>query len=427
MRGMPCFVVGRSVRSRAQELGRSLDYHDFRWLVLGQFGRGYAQWTQVTALPPIALGLGGSPSDVGLLWAMQFGPILLLAPFGGALADRYRRSRLLAGLHVVLATVAVTTAVALMLGAVGVGYLLVSALAFGLVTAVEMPVRQSLVADLVPSSHLGNGIALHQAAFNVTRIGGPVATTTILLLVGPAPSMAVGAIASLAAAVSLRRAALGHDQREQQPSSPAGTRGGRSAVVGIVTAWATPTIRRVLVLIAITSALGMSFQSVIAVHLDDVLHLAPAVHGYAIGAIGVGTLVGSVSAAGRPGTMQALWVAAAVLCSLVVVFALSPSLPAILAVCALVGCAYGIVAAFANFLVQAAAEPHIRGRVIGTYLAALNGSLAIGSLMYGVAAETAGTTTVMLMGGAGGVLGLLIASVLFGGLPRRLLSAPRGS
>lgn len=394
-------------RSGVEGFGRSLAYADFRRLVVGQCGRGYAQWTQVTALPPIALSLHGSASEIGLIWALQFGPILFLAPFGGVIADRYHRSSVLALLHATLALVALTTATVVVARIASMQYLLASALAFGLATAFEMPVRQSLVADLVPPSDLRNAVALHQAAFNVTRVVGPLVTTTVVLLAGPPMAIVCGASASIIAAVALRAAARRHDTvRDLRPRVV-----GRPRIAeGIVAARASGTIRVVLALVAITAALGMSFQSIIAVYLVQNLRIAPAAHGFVIAAIGVGTLSGSLASAGRPGTERTLWIAAIALCLTVAAFALAPGFVVIIIVATGIGCTYGAVAATANFLVQASVQPQVRGRVLGIYLATLNGALAVGSYGYGIAAGVLGTEPTILAGGAVGAAAL--ASVL---------------
>ncbi|MGH2356915.1 MAG: MFS transporter, partial [Candidatus Limnocylindria bacterium] len=164
-------------------LGRgfvALGVRNYRLYWSGQVVSLVGTWMQQVSLPWLVLALGGSPLQLGLVAAFQFLPAGLLAPFGGVVADRVDKRRLLLATQVAAMLQAATLFALTATGVVQIPMVMACALWLGLVNAVDMPVRQSLAADLVPRPILPNAIALNSMAFNSARVIGPALAGVII-------------------------------------------------------------------------------------------------------------------------------------------------------------------------------------------------------------------------------------------------------
>ncbi|MEA2650628.1 MAG: hypothetical protein QOI85_349, partial [Chloroflexota bacterium] len=161
----------------------ALSIRNYRLYWWGQVVSLIGTWMQQVSLPWLVLALGGSPLQLGFVAVLQFGPALILAPFGGVVADRIDKR------HALIATQAAASVQALVLfvmvatGVVEIWMVMVMAFALGIVNAVDMPMRQALAADLVPRHLLHNAIALNSMAFNGARVVGP-ALAGVIIAVG---------------------------------------------------------------------------------------------------------------------------------------------------------------------------------------------------------------------------------------------------
>ena len=146
----------------------AMRHPNYRRFWFGQIGSLVGAWMQSVALPWLVLQLGGSPLQLGLVMAFMFGPSLFLAPLGGVLADRVDKRRMLIAVNAVAMIQASTLFVLALTGVVEIWHVYLLALVAGFVNAVEMPVRQAFVAELVPREDLVNAIALSSTSFNLS-------------------------------------------------------------------------------------------------------------------------------------------------------------------------------------------------------------------------------------------------------------------
>ncbi|MGH2604775.1 MAG: MFS transporter, partial [Dehalococcoidia bacterium] len=138
---------------------RALRHADFRLIWLGQIARGTSQWMQVTTVPLYVLRAGGGAFELGIVAALQFLPVMVLAPLGGAAADRVPKRVVLIVAQVVLAAQALVLALTTLTATDTLLPVFVLSFVFGVANAIEMPFRQTFVAELLPASDLLNGIA----------------------------------------------------------------------------------------------------------------------------------------------------------------------------------------------------------------------------------------------------------------------------
>jgi MFS family permease len=150
----------------------SFRVRNYRLYWSGQVVSLIGTWMQQVSLPWLVLALGGEPFQLGVVAALQFGPAMVLAPFGGVLADRIDKRRALVVTQLVAMGQAATLFALAITGTITIPHVFALALVLGLINAVDMPVRQSLAADLVPREVLPNAIALNSMAFNSARVVG---------------------------------------------------------------------------------------------------------------------------------------------------------------------------------------------------------------------------------------------------------------
>src|SRR5439155_17225871 len=163
---------------------RSLHYRDFRLLWLSTLFMSAGQWIQQVTLGWLAYQLTGSAFMLGAINGVRSFPMLILGPLGGVAADRIERKRLLVGTQVVLVASAFALALVISAGHLRVWHLFAFTAVTGVAWAFMMPVRQSLVPNLVPEQHLMNALALNSAGFNATRIIGPMAAGLMIAKLG---------------------------------------------------------------------------------------------------------------------------------------------------------------------------------------------------------------------------------------------------
>lgn len=330
------------------------------------------------------------------MWGFQIGPVLVLAALGGVIADRFGKSRSLIPLHAGLGLVQLLLALFATRSGIGLSAIIATAGAYGVLAGVEMPVRQSLISELVPASALGRAVALHQTAFNLTRMVSPVLAVAVMAAAGPQLSFLIGAITSTLAA-----SAFGATGRYvftspgQVPVRRRTTifRGGFAAFrSGVAVSARNPQVRAILAVIAIVSVTGTGYQAILSVHLAGSLAMDPSGYGVVLSAIGLGTLAGSAAAAVMGSRRRPrVRIVAATLLLLVVAIPLARGIGTILPLVCAAGLCYGLLTARSNAAVQGAVDRKVIGRVVGHYLAVVNGGMAISAIFYGIVADAIGT------------------------------------
>jgi len=268
-------------------------HRNFRLYWIGQIVSLVGTWMQTVSQPWLVLLLGGTPIQLGLVLALQFAPSLALAPLGGVLADRVDKRRLLLFTQSVAALQALALFGLTVTGVVQIWHIMVLALALGFVNALDMPVRQSFAAELVPREDLMNAITLNSASFNLARVIGPAVAGITLAFFGPAFNFAINAVSYLSVLAALRlmdpSAMLRVPIPELRPSIRS------SLAEGIRYAVRTPTVLWPLVLLAGLGTFGMNFQTLLPLFARYTLHLDADGFGALFAAMGVGSLIGSIT------------------------------------------------------------------------------------------------------------------------------------
>jgi MFS family permease len=385
----------------------ALGVRNYRLYWSGQVVSLIGTWMQMVSLPWLVLALGGSPIQLGLVALLQFGPALLLAPFGGVVADRIDKRHALMATQVGASAQALILVVLTATGVVEIWMVMTMALWLGLVNAVDMPLRQSIAADLVPRHMLANAIALNSMAFNSARVVGPAVAGVIIAVgtqitgsatAGVAVNLGVNTLTYSAVLVSLwrmnPREIRQHERPEQHPPVLDSLREGVSYAVR------TPLVLWSLVLLGGIAAFGFNFQILLPLFATGVLDLGADGYGALFAALGVGSLAGSLTLAfmRERRAIPLMFVGGVVFSLLLVGIALSRSVW--FAAPLVIGAGYFsmLMINTINATVQANVSDALRGRVMSLYVTVFAGSAPLGGLFAGAVAEAWGSPAAFAAG-----------------------------
>jgi MFS family permease len=386
---------------------------NYRRFVAGQSISLIGTWMQMTAQSWLVYTLTHSSTDLGLIVAAQTLPVLVLGPYGGVIADRVDKRRLMVSLQAMMGLQALVLGLLTITGSIRLWEMAVLALMLGLNNAFENPARQSFMLEMVGAEHLRNAVSLNSVLVNVARSIGPAVAGVLIATVGNGVCFLANA-ASFAAVVG---SLVTMDGRALHPSPPT-QRGPGQLRDGLRYVRRTPELAVPLVMMALAGTLAYEFQVSLPVMAKEALHTGAAGFGFMTAAMGIGAVGGGlvVAARGHIG-LPTLTLAAAAFAGALLAAALAPSLPVELAALVLAGWASVSFMSTGNSTLQLTADPSMRGRVMSLWFVAFQGSTPIGGPIIGWVIAQAGARAGL---GVGALTCLLVAVV-------GLLTIRRGS
>ena len=404
----PRAAVGRVTRRTF----RSLAVRNYRLFFLGQLVSVSGTWMQQVAQSWLVLNLTGSGLDLGVTVALQFLPMLLFGMWGGVIADRFDKRRVLIASQAAAGVLALTLW-GLVVGGV-VQLWMVYALAFllGMVHMVDMPTRHAFVTEMVGPDEVPNAVGLNSAMFNAGRLLGPAAAGAVISTAGVAPAFLVNAASYLVVMGALWAMRADELHREL----PAGGRRPGQIRDGLRYVWRNPELRSPLLLVAVVGTFGFNFQVVLPLLARYELDGGPQLYGVLTGAMALGSLLGALFAAGRGRPSRSLLVGSAVTFGVTtLVAAVAPSAVSMAVVLVVVGVAVMLFLATANATLQLNSSPVMRGRVMAVYGLVFLGSTPLGGPLLGLVSGEWGARAGMALSG-GASLAAALAAVA---VPRR--------
>jgi MFS family permease len=404
--------------TRLQSIGRvtfaSLAIPNYRRYIAGQSVSLIGTWMQMAAQSWLVLSLTGSATTLGVIVALQTLPVLLLGPYGGVVADRVDKRRLMVILQIAMGVQALVLGVLTVTGSVRLWEIGALAALLGLNNAFENPARQAFMLELVGGESLRNAVTLNSVLVNVARVIGPAVAGVLIATVGEGPCFLANAASFAAVVASL----MTLDRRAIHPSPPSGREPGQLRE-GLRYIRRRPELGVPLAMMALVGALAYEFQVTLPVMAREGLHVGATGFGFMTAAMGVGAVVGGLFVAnkGRTG-LPTLVLAASAFGVVLGLACLAPNLPTELLALALVGGASISFMSTGNTTLQLAAAPSMRGRVMSLWFVAFQGSTPIGGPIVGWVMAQAGARAGL---GLGGITCLLTA--LLGLLALRRLTA----
>jgi MFS family permease len=367
-------------------------------------------WMQRVAQDWLVLELThNSGSALGITTGLQFLPLLLFGLWGGMVADRYSKRRILMVTQTAMGGLALILGILALTHTVQIWQVYALAFGLGLATVVDNPTRQAFAAEMVGRGGMANAIALNSAVFNLARIAGPAVAGLVISAVGTPAAFLVNAASYAAVLIGLKLMRPSELHVVQRPPRAKGQL--REAMVYVKQ---RPALWMTMVLIFFVSTFGMNFQVTNALMSRQVFHTSAAAFGLASTMFAVGALGGALLAARRGRPTMALLLATALAFSLLeVVTGLMPTFWLFVIVLVPTGLALLTLTTATNSATQLGTTAEMRGRVMGLYMLVFLGGTPIGSPLVGWAAEVFGPRMSMIAGGVISVVATVIVGVLY--------------
>jgi MFS family permease len=359
-------------------------------------------WMQMTAQAWLVLTLTHSSTALGVVIALQTLPVLLLTPYGGVIADRGDKRRIMIALQSAMGVQALILGLLTVTGNVRVWEIGLLALLLGVNNAFENPARQSFMLEMVGSTHLRNAVSLNSVLVNVARTVGPAVAGILIATVGDGVCFLVNAASFVAVVTSL----VIMDRTALTPSPPAPRAKGQLRE-GFAYIRRTPDLAIPLLMMGVVGCLTYEFQVTLPVMASRGLHAGATGFGFMTAAMGVGAVIGGLRLAARGKTgLLPLVIAAWGFGIAVALAALAPSLGFELVALALAGAASISFMATGNSTLQLGADPSMRGRVMSLWFVAFQGSTPIGGPIVGWVMAVLGARAGL---GVGAITAILVA------------------
>jgi MFS family permease len=368
---------------------------NFRRFFFGQSTSLIGTWMQSVAQSWLVFTVTHSATAIGFVLALQTLPVLVLAPYGGVIADRVDKRRFLIILQSLMGVQALVLGLLVVTHSVLFWEICVLAMILGLNNCFEIPARQAFMREMVGASHLRNAVSLNSMMVNAARALGPAVAGVLIASVGVGVCFLVNAVTFIAVVFSL----TSMDTRALTPSPPAQRAKGQLRE-GLRYVQKEPRLWVPLVMAAIVGTLAYEFQVTLPVLAKETLGGDASTYGFLTAAMGFGAVFGGLVTAtrGRTGlrtmTFAATGFAVAMLC-----VALSPTLAVAFVAMAATGFAAITFMATGNSTLQLEAAPSMRGRVMALWAVAFMGSTPVGGPVIGWIVQLAGARIGLAVGG----------------------------
>jgi MFS family permease len=385
----------------------SLRSYNYRLYFFGQLVSQVGTWMQSTALSWYVLQKTHSALALGAVSTFQFMPVLVLALFGGVIADRLPKQKLLIYTQSTMALQAAVLATLTATGMITLPLIYVLVAIQGAANALDMPARSAFVMEMVGPQDVPNAVALSSSQLQVTRLVGPALAGLILAIFGAAVCFYINAISFAAVLVGLLLMDSARFFKVQRPKQAAMV---RQLGEGVRYAVTTPDIFLAVITMAVIGTFGFNTQVTTPLIAQSVLHTNAVGYGLLTSSMAIGSLTAALSVAWLGRATRPVLLGAATSFS-VVFFAigLSSTWYLILPLFVALGISSSVFTSTNSSRLQLLSPPYLRGRVMSISTLLFAGSTPIGSFIIGSMAESAGVQTTIATMGALCLLGVGIA------------------
>jgi MFS family permease len=402
---------------------RSMSVRNYRLYFAGQLISTTGTWMQSIAQAWLVLQITGSGVALGVTVALQFTPVLLVGAWGGLVADRVDKRRLLVGTQAAAGVLALLLGAVTALGVVQLWMIFVLALGLGAVNAVDNPARRAFVVEMVGTEHVSNAVSLSSAMFMAARVIGPAIAGLVIAGLGVSWCFFANGVSYSAAVLAF----MAMREKEFFAVEPVPKRKGQLRE-GLRYAWSTPALRLVLVLTAVIGTLAFNFQVVLPLLAKETFSGGAETLGVLYAFMSIGSVIGAlVSAHEAQATRRFVLGAALAFGAALVVAAFAPTLGIELLVLVPVGAAGIAFTAMSNGVLQTECAPEMRGRVAALFTVAFLGSTPIGGPIIGWVSQQLGPRAGLWVGGVA-TLAVTVAAIAgirrHREVPRQVLASP---
>jgi MFS family permease len=402
---------------------RSMSVRNYRLYFAGQLISTTGTWMQSIAQAWLVLQITGSGVALGVTVALQFTPVLLVGAWGGLVADRVDKRRLLIGTQAAAGVLALLLGAVTALGVVQLWMIFALALGLGTVNALDNPARRAFVVEMVGTEHVSNAVSLSSAMFMAARVIGPAIAGLVIAGLGVSWCFFANGVSYSAAVLAF----VAMRQNEFFAVEPVPKRKGQLRE-GLRYAWSTPALRLVLVLTAVIGTLAFNFQVVLPLLAKETFSGGAETLGVLYAFMSIGSVIGAlISAHEAQATRRFVLGAALAFGASLVVAAFAPTLGLELLVLVPVGAAGIAFTAMSNGVIQTECAPEMRGRVAALFTVAFLGSTPIGGPIIGWVSQQVGPRAGLWVGGVA-TLAVTVAAIAgirrHREVPRQVLASP---
>jgi MFS family permease len=385
---------------------RSLSIFNYRLWFTGALVSNIGTWMQRTAQDWIVLTklTHHDAAAVGITMALQFGPQLLLMPISGLIADRVNRRKLLMLTQVAMGLLGLGLGIIVLLNVATLWEVYLFAFGLGVAAAIDAPVRQTFISELVTEKSIANAVALNSASFNGARLIGPAVAGVLIASIGSGWVFVINAATFAATMIALRLMRLD----ELRPSARAGRKRGQVRA-GWKYVGSRPDIVVVLVMVFLVGTFGFNFP-IFTSTMAVAFHQGADGFGILSSIMAVGSVLGALLSARREKPrIRIITFAAAGFGIATLAAALMPSYWTFATVLIVVGLSSLTMVTSANAYVQTTTKPAMRGRVMALYMAIMAGGTPIGAPLVGWVANVAGPRWALGVASASGFAAAAVA------------------
>ena len=387
--------------------------YNYRVYAAGGAVSNIGTWMQRVAQDWLVLELSHNNGvALGVTTGLQFLPMMLFAPFAGAIADRFSKRKILIVTQAAMGIVGAILGLLVVTGVASLWMVFVLAFMLGLGAAVDGPARQAFVIEMVGPEDVANAVGLSSASFNLGRVIGPALAGLLIVLVGTGPVFLINAASFLTVIYALTKMRTA----ELRPA-PVGRRGRGQVREGLRYVRSRPDLMTILVTVFFVGTFGLNFQMTSALMATQVYGKGAGEYGILGSIVAVGSLSGALLSARRNKPRMRLVILGAIVFGLVEIAAgLMPTYLAFAALLVPLGLAQMTMLNAANATLQLSVDPVMRGRVMALYMAVLMGGTPIGAPLIGAVAQVWGPRWSLIVGG---IVSAGAAAVMGGLLARR--------
>jgi MFS family permease len=393
----------------------SLEVRNYRRYFAGQLISLSGTWMQTVAAIWVILTLTDSGVAVGLTTALQFLPMLLIGAWGGLLADRIPKRRLLITTQALMTIPAFGLFAVTAAGVATPWMVYLAVFAFGSLNAIDNPTRQSFVYEMVGPDRVVNAVSLNSVIVQAARIVGPALAGVLIATVGVVPCFALNALTFVAMILAL----WGMDPARLH-AGPVAEREPGAIRAGLRYVRATPELMVPLALMGLVGTLGFNFQVVLPLLAKFSFESGAMTYAALVSAMAVGSIAGALVNGHRGRTGPRLIAGGALAFGVSALLAAAmPSLALEIVMLALLGAAAVTFAATINSTLQLAVTPEMRGRVMALYSVVFLGSTPIGAPLTGWLAQSYDPRFALLLAGISGLAAAWAAHISFNHIKSR--------
>jgi MFS family permease len=381
-----------------RSVGRALRSRNYRLFFTGQSISLVGTWITKVATAWLVYRLTGSAWLLGVVGFAGQIPTFVLAPLAGVLVDRWNRRRVLLATQTLAMLQSALLAALALGGVIRIWEVIVLSVLQGLVDAFDMPVRQSMIVQMVEDrADLPNAIALNSSMVNAARLLGPAIAGVLIAAVGEGWCFFIDALSYGAVILSVLLMRL-----DVRPHVPKITHVLHEMAEGFRYASGSPPIRALLLLLAISGLAGRPFSVLLPVIARQVMHGGAGTLGTLQATAGVGALAGALYLASRTsvvGLGRVVVTSAAVFGVGLIAFSFAHVLGLAMPLLFLAGTGMMLQTAASNTIIQTIVDEDKRGRVMSLLGMSLFGTVPFGSLIAGALATRIGAESTILVGG----------------------------